>query len=404
MNIIDIYEPEYVRRFQCNGGGCLCTCCIGKEIPLDKISSRSYLKSQDKMIRSVAQKNIHLEKIDPDNWGIILLTNDNYCPFFERDRSYTYCRIGDSDNCHTRPKFCIDYPYVNIRWKNELRKSLAIECPEACGQILMSQTSIWVESHKNIAARSQSPLNDMYQLVNSECISIALRPELTLSERLFAIGQIVLPLNKDDYTNKKTLNQTKEKIKARAALLTPSFIKTSMSQIPHDYPKQWQLFARIGAQVSALANTETVPTMETFWQSVHQDIMEQSSESGAQKIAELENTWKRIALPVVNDFPHIVTNYLFYRLYHDGFPFHAKMDEHESYYQLVTDCFMLRNLTSYWAMMYSQLRKSKLIDIVNIYHRWRRQYTGALIQSAESLKECGYYHPDSIIQLLHHQE
>ncbi|MBK5145696.1 flagellin lysine-N-methylase [Budviciaceae bacterium BWR-B9] len=400
MNIINIYEPEYVRRFQCNGGGCLCTCCIGKEIPLDKISTQAYLKSADEDIRTVAQQSIQLAKTDLENWGTIHLTRDNYCPFFDKGRSCTYCLIGRRDDLHTRPKFCLDYPYVDIRWQNEVRKSLAIECPEACGQILMSQTSIWLESKKLISSRSQSPLSDIYHQVNAECIGIALRPELSLSERLMAIGELVSPMSHDDYTNKKQKHQAIEELHLRAASLTHEHIKSHMSEIPRNNVARWQLFAQIGSQVAELANVETVPTMAAFWKEVHHDILQQSTESGAQKIADLENAWMQTVTPVFNEFPHVVTNYLFYRLYHDSFPYHAKMSEVETYYQLITDCFILRNLISYWALKYSQLRKSKMIDIVNIYHRWRRQYPETLKLSANSLKEARLYHPKAILQLL----
>lgn len=400
MNIINIYEPEYVRRFQCNGGGCLCTCCIGKEIPLDKVNSKSYLKSSDETIRTLSQRSIHLEKTDLENWGVILLTSDNYCPFFDKERNQAYCLLGCRDDLHTRPKFCLDYPYVDIRWQNEIRKSLAIECPEACGLILMSQTSVWLESSKSLASRTNTSLNDVYQMVNSECITLALRSELTIAERLYAIGQIIFSLPMGSYKNSKNIRQAQQKLKMQSALLTNEYIKDKVTQISHNNSKEWQLFAQIGAQVSALANVETTPRMEIFWEAVNKDILNQSPETGAEKIAVLDNTWEQQLAPLAQEFPHILTNYLFYRLYHDSFPYHDKMNEYESYYQLVTDCFMLRNIISYWAHIHQQMKKSKVVEIVNVYHRWRRQYTGALQQSADSIKECGFYHPDKIIQLL----
>lgn len=401
MNIINVYEPEYVRRFQCNGGGCLCTCCIGKEIPLDKISSQAYLKSSDNDIRNIAQSSIELAKTDLENWGIIHLTSDNYCSFFDKSKSCAYCMIGGREDLHTRPKFCLDYPYVDMRWKTEIRKSLAIECPEACGQILMSPTSIWLESTKHISSGSSSPLDNVYQQINTECLSIALRPELTMSEKLFAIGQITLNNPPDGEDKKLSSKSMKLRLSAQLASLTTETIKAGIAKTPHDMARQWQLFSEIGSQVASLANVENVPAMESFWSDLHQDIY-QSQNSGEQKIVMLDAAWNNFVVPVFDEFPHIVTNYLFYRIYHDAYPYHATTSSQECFYQLVADCFVLRNIISYWALFYSQIRKSKLVDIVNIYHRWRRQYPNSLNQSAQSLKDCGLFDPESINYLLIH--
>lgn len=401
MNIINVYEPEYVRRFQCNGGGCLCTCCIGKEIPLDKISSRAYLKSSDRGIRSIAQHSIELTKTDLENWGVIHLTSNNYCPFFDKSKSCAYCMIGSRQDLHTRPKFCLDYPYIDMRWKMEIRKSLAIECPEACSQILMSPTSIWIESTKHISSGSNSPLDSIYHQINTECLSIAVRPELTLSEKLFAIGQITLN-NPPEGRNKKLSNKSmKLDLDIQLASLTPKTIRAGIANIPHDMAKQWQLFSEIGTQIASLANVENVPAMESFWSDLYQDI-HQSQNSGEQKIIILQDAWNNIITPIFDQFPHIITNYLFYRIYHDAYPYNVKMSSSECFYLLVTDCFVLRNIISYWALFYSQIKKSKLIDIVNIYHRWRRQYPNSMNQAAKSLKDCGLFDPDKINYLLIH--
>ncbi|GKX61210.1 flagellin lysine-N-methylase [Leminorella grimontii] len=402
MNIITIYEPEYVRRFQCNGGGCLCTCCIGKAIPLDKTSTRSYLKSPDVTIRNIAQQNIQVEKVDVDNWSTIALNGDNYCPFFDKSRSCTYCRIGDRADLHTRPPFCLDYPYVNVRWQNEVRKSLAIECPEACGQILMNQTSIWMESQKQIASHSQSPLNNVYQTVNAACMSQALRPEMSPAERLYAIGRLMLSIPAERYGDRRCAAQIKEELNERAAAFSLDEIQRQMQNVVYDRGARWKLFAEIGARVAQLANSETTPSMASFWESIYRDITQQTPESGPEKMSMLEDAWQRSVLPIFKDYPHVFTNYLFYRLYHDGFPYHPRMSTYECYYQLVTDCFVIRNLIAYWSITHVRTKKARMIDIVNIYHRWRRQYSDAYRQSADSLKASGLYHPERIYTLLNH--
>ncbi|SQI43679.1 Flagellar biosynthetic protein fliU [Leminorella richardii] len=402
MDIITVYEPEYVRRFQCNGGGCLCTCCIGKAIPLDKTSTRSYLKSQDLTIRGIAQKSIQVKKIDEDNWGTIALNQDNYCPFFDKSRACTYCRIGDRDDLHTRPPFCLDYPYVNVRWQHEVRKSLAIECPEACGQILMSQTSIWTESQHQLSGQSQSPLNDTCQVVNAASIAFVLRPEMTPAERLFAIGQLVLSIPIESYDDGKNAARLKEKLDEQSALLSIENIQHKMNTLPHDQAIRWQVFAEMGAQVARLANSETTPSMASFWEEIYQDIIHQTPESGALKMAMLEESWQNNVLPIFKEYPHVITNYLFYRLYHDAFPYHPHMSSHECYYQLIADCFIIRSLMAYWALTHSRTKKARMIDIVNIYHRWRRQYTNAYQRSANTLISLGLYHPERIYKLLNH--
>lgn len=119
-------------------------------------------------------------------------------------------------------------------------------------------------------------------------------------------------------------------------------------------------------------------------------------------MAMLEESWQNNVLPIFKEYPHVITNYLFYRLYHDAFPYHPHMSSHECYYQLIADCFIIRSLMAYWALTHSRTKKARMIDIVNIYHRWRRQYTNAYQRSANTLISLGLYHPERIYKLLNH--
>ncbi len=52
--------PGYLKEFKCIGGKCTDSCCIGWDIDIDKVTFRQYYKVQDKEMKRMFQKNVHI--------------------------------------------------------------------------------------------------------------------------------------------------------------------------------------------------------------------------------------------------------------------------------------------------------------------------------------------------------
>lgn len=134
MKEITVTEPAFVTRFSCSGSACRDHCCKGWKITLDKTTVKKYLTSKDVTIREIAKNSIILLKKDPNNWGEIKLpSGTGICPYLDDDR---LCKVQKTLGAKALSYTCTTFPRVFHTYKNEVRHSLSLACPEVTAHIL----------------------------------------------------------------------------------------------------------------------------------------------------------------------------------------------------------------------------------------------------------------------------
>jgi len=85
--------PEYLKEFQCIGGKCIDSCCIGWDIDIDKVTFRQYYKVKDKEMKRMFQKNVHNNDyyLSPDvDYGKVKLKSGKRCAFLDDEKLLYY--------------------------------------------------------------------------------------------------------------------------------------------------------------------------------------------------------------------------------------------------------------------------------------------------------------------------
>lgn len=134
MKEITVTEPVFVTRFSCSGSACRDHCCKGWKITLDKTTVKKYLASKDATIRTIAQDHIILLKKNNSHWGEIKLPSAlGNCPYLDEDR---LCRVQKTLGAKALSHTCSSFPRAHHTYKNEVRNSLSLACPEVTSRIL----------------------------------------------------------------------------------------------------------------------------------------------------------------------------------------------------------------------------------------------------------------------------
>lgn len=192
MKEITVTEPAFVTRFSCSGSACRDHCCKGWKITLDKTTVKKYLASKDATIRTIAQDHIILLKKNNSHWGEIKLPSAlGNCPYLDEDR---LCRVQKTLGAKALSHTCSSFPRAHHTYKNEVRNSLSLACPEVTSRILNDPDAMAL-GEKTIIQQTfnTAPLFPAQQkLLNLFCLSLINHANSSTEAALYALIKFVM--------------------------------------------------------------------------------------------------------------------------------------------------------------------------------------------------------------------
>lgn len=207
--------PTYFDKFQCIGGECEDSCCIGWDIEIDKKTFKSYYKVKDENMKKMFQKNVHnnLEYTNPDiDYGKIKLKKNNKrCPFLDEEN---LCVIYKNCGEEYLSNVCTHFPRVLNKIDNVYEISLDVACPEAARIILNEKDKIqFKESDKKLTKYIMSGIFDTkaeefedtyikyFKEIRAFSIEIMQNRKYDLSVRLYILGDFIENLEDETEDN-----------------------------------------------------------------------------------------------------------------------------------------------------------------------------------------------------------
>lgn len=196
--------PSYVGGFQCIGGKCEDSCCIGWDIDVDKRTLRRYSRVEEPSLVEKFEEHVYL---NPDyysaqvDYGKIAIRESRWCPFLEEDR---LCAIQRNLGEDFLSNVCYSFPRAYNILDGIYEMSLYMSCPEAVRKLFSSREPItFVESdmpdvrhivNSSIKTkgflRRKRPLDRLPELRRST-IGILQDRSVSLKERILRIGDLL---------------------------------------------------------------------------------------------------------------------------------------------------------------------------------------------------------------------
>lgn len=202
-NVKMIY-PSYIDKFQCIGGKCEDSCCIGWDIDIDKETFKKYHKVTDEAMEKMFQKNVHNNQYCTNkdlDYGRIKLGKTKRCPFLDDEN---YCLIQGKFGEDYLSSVCTQFPRVLNKIDDHYEISLDAACPEAARIILGSKEKIeFKESEKSLGKYIMSGILDTrssefkdtpikyFKEIRDFSIKIIQNRNLNFSCRLYVLGDFL---------------------------------------------------------------------------------------------------------------------------------------------------------------------------------------------------------------------
>lgn len=202
-NVKMIY-PSYIDKFQCIGGKCEDSCCIGWDIDIDKETFKKYHKVTDEAMKKMFQKNVHNNEYCTNkdlDYGRVKLSKTKRCPFLDDEN---YCLIQGKFGEDYLSSVCSQFPRVLNKVDNHYEISLDTACPEAARIILGSKEKIeFKESEKSLGKYIMSGVLDTrasefkdtpikyFKEIRDFSIKIIQNRNLKFSSRLYVLGNFL---------------------------------------------------------------------------------------------------------------------------------------------------------------------------------------------------------------------
>lgn len=202
-NVKMIY-PSYIDKFQCIGGKCEDSCCIGWDIDIDKETFKKYHKVTDEAMKKMFQKNVHNNEYCTNkdlDYGRVKLSKTKRCPFLDDEN---YCLIQGKFGEDYLSSVCSQFPRVLNKVDNHYEISLDVACPEAARIILGSKEKIeFKESEKSLGKYIMSGVLDTrasefkdtpikyFKEIRDFSIKIIQNRNLKFSSRLYVLGNFL---------------------------------------------------------------------------------------------------------------------------------------------------------------------------------------------------------------------
>lgn len=260
------------------------------------------------------------------------------------------------------------WPRVSVALKNQQRDSLAMACESAAKAILLDPEAFNLNVSR-AEPKGEQMLSPWDEMLNQQCINLAVHPAMPLEVSLYAIG--VLLSKAQRYLDKgesdpMLLHAMGQQL---AMLAEEGILQQQLDQLP-PIPQNGLAALKAMGQLHLMLN---LPMAEKM------GVMLKLSELAIMPAARLEERLDELTLAeqkvtLFMDQPQIMRNFLIYKLYHDVFPGVACGNYGEAYLQLVTTFFRIRMLSALGANSEGVLPTDTAMVLISALGRWELEH------------------------------
>lgn len=368
MKEITVTEPVFVADFKCVGSECRDHCCKGWDITLDKKTVNRYLKSSQIEIRNIASEHILTTKLSHSYWGKIKLSPGGNCAFMDEDQ---LCKVHKHLGEKALSNTCATYPRRNRVYASAVDNSVAISCPEAAKQLLTRPDGMMFSQKTLLQARANnnSTMNQQHRLVNLMALNLVKRSHDGGPAGLYGTALLLMRLNKmieDGNFNAEELENYYLNI---IASIDNGTIANNIAELNSNHELQWALLLRMQTYFITQANSRAATTFNHYMSKLLY-IQGEGAQNGdvAASMMRLNKVWHEKALPWLAERPHLMSNYLQYKIYNDDFPGNVSRTPLASLYLLTAEWFMVKSLIAACIELVGDIEENDVINIIYSFH------------------------------------
>ena len=364
MKEITVVEPVFVADFRCVGSECRDHCCKGWDITLDKKTVNRYLKSSQIEIRNIASEHILTTKKSQNYWGKIKLSPGGNCAFMDEDR---LCKVHKSLGEKALSSTCATYPRIKRTYQTAVDHSLTISCPEAAKQLLTRPDAMLFapRTYLQPSANNTPAMDQEHRLVNLMTANLIRASNDSGAVGLYGIALLFMRLEKMPQEGSASVEQLESYYLNLIESIENGTIAKNIAGLNSNHELQWALLLRMQTYFTTQANSRSASTFQHYMAKllyIQGEGAQQGDVSASMK--RLDKAWNDKALPWLAERPHLMSNYLQYRIYNDNFPTKADRTPLASLYLLTAEWFMIKSLIAACLELTGTIEENDVINII----------------------------------------
>ncbi|WP_145571286.1 flagellin lysine-N-methylase [Yersinia bercovieri] len=371
MKKLQITQPKFVERFSCVGSACRDHCCNSWSIQIDKETYRKYKSSQNQNIRNIAIKNIKVTRDSLENWAEIRLDDDGNCPYLDKAR---LCEIHKCLGGEALSKTCSTYPRSSHEYKIEKFNTLTLSCPEVTRLVLFSPDAFLV-NQEEISQQHYFNNREIHaegKMVNDYCNQLMSTPRENIEENIYATNVFIHYYHGIDKAVKDKTQLISEGYAAIKNMLTSGRMTEEMTSIPFNANVRWHFLMAFQRHIVNSLSSRGRKTMINYMGFLIHHLMNDVDVNQLEKrMSELSETWNSKVMPLLNQHPHILSNFFLYNFYHHQFALNKTDEIDKEFYSYVMDFFIIKSVISAFVIYNNTLSEDDIINIVYSYSVFR---------------------------------
>lgn len=367
MQEITVTEPNFVTTFQCTGTQCRDHCCKGWNIHLDKATVNKYVSSKNENIKNIAKENIILLKKDIAQWGMIKLADDTgNCPYLTEE---SLCQVQKTLGAQALSTTCQTFPRIERVYKNDVRKSLNLSCPEVVGIVLTDPNAMILNEKSTVKpqANVKPPLTPQQKLLNLFCLSLVDQAGRDINVGFYSLIKFTLFIEKFQSVDNTALSEIEPVYHALLAQLQSGELRTELSDFSADRNIKLSLVLLLQDYFRSNSGSRASGVLNYYIQCLLRTLTQDDTYSVDEGIARLEATWEKV-YEQQGEAGFDLKNFILYKIWENNFPNQKNVDPLRTLYMISVEYYFIKILIAASAYERTYLEKEDAINIVYSFH------------------------------------
>ncbi|PKM94899.1 MAG: FliB family protein [Firmicutes bacterium HGW-Firmicutes-1] len=363
--IIKLVYPTYLKQFQCIGGTCEDSCCIGWDVDIDRLTFRQYFRTKDSTMREIFKTYVYKNEdsySEVVDYGKVRLGVSMRCPFLDPDH---YCKIYRTLGESYLSNVCTSYPRVTNAVDDFYEVSLYISCPEAAKLILLNPDGIHFQESMQpldkhvigsivdtrLKEHQQSPIK-YFKEIREKCIQLIQNRKYSLTHRLLILGTFLENMEEKSEISQKSMI---------------SYLKTfnpdsypNLDNNTTNLPLLIRLFKNWIENLHALTKIDSVKFV-AYTKIVQDSFMLSNSSNIIEQASQYEESMIQFLNPFIQEHAYIFENDLVNLMFKNMFPFSQTHCMFDGYIMLIIHFLLTR---FYLAAVFKHNKKASSEDAV----------------------------------------
>jgi lysine-N-methylase len=273
---------------------------------------------------------------------------------------------GSPCTCPACQKAKPGWPRVNIALKNQQRDSLDMACESAAKAILLDPEAFVLNASQS-EAQGEQLLSPWKEMLNQQCINLAVHPAMPLDVSLYAIGVLL-----SKAMHYKAIGESDPALLALmgdqlSQLAEHGVLEQQFAALPPIMPNRLKALKEMG-QMRLNLNLPMAEKMGVMLKLSELSIMQPARLE--ERLTMLEQSWLQLSL--FSEQPQILRNFLIYKLYHDVFPGIHCADYGAAFLALSTAFFRLRMLCALGETDRGELNQERALALISACSGWEQ--------------------------------